>query len=78
MKRAAMPETPIHKHRQTLFPKNEVRLAKDGLIPTPASDVLRTKNANQRKLRVLIPNCKINVTDTGVFNSKSLQQIAGG
>jgi hypothetical protein len=38
--RTRMPETAVHEHRQPQFPKHEIRLAEDLLVPPPAVDAV--------------------------------------
>lgn len=43
MLRAAMPETAIHKNNNSLTSESEIRLAKQGLIPSPSGDAVLAK-----------------------------------
>jgi hypothetical protein len=49
-----MPETAVHKNRQLGFWKNKIGLAENRAMATPAGDVMRAENFNQRKLRSLV------------------------
>ena len=45
MERARVPETPVHEDGESVLGEDEVRLAKHSLVPPPAGDMLRTKDA---------------------------------
>jgi hypothetical protein len=45
--RTTVPQTTIHKHGKALFKKNEIRLARQRLVPPPAFDSACTKDGCQ-------------------------------
>ena len=50
-----MPEATVNKDRQFLPWKDEIRVAEDFLIPTPAGNLVPAKYFYQRNFCVLIP-----------------------
>jgi len=52
--RATVPETPIHKHRDLRFAKNEIWFAENLLIPPPTGDAMLAEQFHQSQLGVLV------------------------
>lgn len=50
----AVPEAAIHKECEPQLSENEIRLAEDLLIPSPAGDVVKAQEFHQGKLGVLV------------------------
>ena len=54
MLRATVPEAAIHKNGQPLFWENEIRLAKNRLMPPPTFDAVPAQQFGQRQFRLLV------------------------
>jgi hypothetical protein len=52
--RATMPEATIHKDRETLCRKDEVRISENTSAPTPPLDLVSAKNPNQTQFGGLV------------------------
>src|SRR5581483_2787510 len=55
MFRTAVPKTAIDENGHFEFQKNEIRLAKDGMMPTPPGDLLFPQQLRKNDLRFLVP-----------------------
>ena len=47
VRRAAVPETPVHEHGETQLGKNEVRFAKERVAPSPTGDSFFAKQRDE-------------------------------
>jgi hypothetical protein len=55
MFRAAMPETAINEHRHPGLWEDEIRPAKNGLMPPPSGDAMPPKEPHQGQFGVPVP-----------------------
>ena len=49
-----VPEASVNEHRETQLGENEIRFAKDGLMPTPGRDAMCAEHPHQCQFRVLV------------------------
>jgi hypothetical protein len=50
-----MPETAVHKNRQSFFRKYKIRLPENRLPASPTSDAVGAKNSDERQFGSLVP-----------------------
>jgi len=55
MKRAAVPETPVHKNGDLHFGENEIRLSENGTVAPPPGNPASPHEGHQSQLRILVP-----------------------
>ena len=51
---AAVTEAAVHEQCDSRLPEHEVRLAENGLVPTPAGDPMRSENPDESEFRLLV------------------------
>jgi hypothetical protein len=67
MRRATMPKATIDKNCQAFTPENEIRVARDGRVPTPAFYAGSLQNGDELQFSFTVPlrsNCR---HDLGTF-----------